>query len=91
MCSNTNDIPTITKWHFISIALLSQGRTGRLGFGHWWCWCGWSPSLLSPDPSWPFTPKYTSHHAGDPIFYDPQASVIYCLSRPGFYSAENAE
>lgn len=66
-----------TKRHLIWITLFLQGRTGRMELGHWWCWCGRSLTVLSSDPSRPLTPNYTSHHAGDPVFYDPQASLIF--------------
>lgn len=92
MCSNPVDVSAagIPKWLLIGMTWFSQRRTGRLGLGHWRCWRGRSPALLSPDPIRPFTPSHTPHHAGDPVFHDPQASGIDSLPSPGVYSSENA-
>lgn len=75
------------KINLIWITFIPQGCTGRMELGHWWCWCHRSLTILGPDPNRVLTPNYTSHHAGDPILYDPQASVIF-FSCSGFYSAE---
>lgn len=68
--------------HFNLNKLVSKGCAGRMGLGHWWCWRRRSLPVLGADPSRPLTTNYTSHHAGRPVFYDPQASLaFFFLSR----------
>lgn len=55
-----------------------------MGLGHWWCWRCRSLPVLGPDPSRPLTTNYTSHHAGCPVFYDPQASVAFFFPSRAF-------
>lgn len=79
------------KTTLIWITLVSKGCAGRMGLGHWWCWRRRSLAVLGPDPSRPLTTNYSSHHAGRPVFYDPQASVAFIFSFSGFSSAENTK
>lgn len=64
----------------ILITLVSKGCTGRMGLWHWCRWRRRSLPVLGPDPSRPLATNYTSHHAGRPVLYDPQASVTIFFS-----------